>query len=48
VFFSDDASAGLTADTVSGSGANLYEYDVSSGQLIDLTPDTQAGVGGVA
>jgi hypothetical protein len=38
VFFSDDASAGLTSDTVPGSGTNLYRYDVASGQLIDLTP----------
>jgi hypothetical protein len=38
----------LTADTVAGSGQNLYRYDVTSGQLTDLTPDAQAGVGGVA
>jgi hypothetical protein len=38
VFFTDDASAGLTNDTVPGSGANLYEYDVPSGRLTDLTP----------
>ena len=25
--FSDDASAGLTGDTVPGSGQNLYRYD---------------------
>jgi Tol biopolymer transport system component len=38
IFFSDDASAGLTGDTVPGSGMNLYEYDLSTGRLIDLTP----------
>jgi hypothetical protein len=38
VFFSDDASADLTSDTVSGSGTNLYRYDVETGQLSDLTP----------
>lgn len=37
-FFTDDASAGLTADTVSGSGPNLYEYDVPTGTLTDITP----------
>jgi hypothetical protein len=38
VFFTDDASADLTSDTVPGSGTNLYLYDVPSGQLTDLTP----------
>ena len=38
VFFTDDATAGLTSDTVAGSGKNLYRYDVSTGQLSDLTP----------
>ncbi len=38
VFFTDDATAGLTSDTVAGSGENLYRYDVSTGQLSDLTP----------
>jgi hypothetical protein len=38
VFFSDNATAGLTSDTVPGSGSNLYGYDVSTGQLSDLTP----------
>ena len=30
VFFTDGDSAGLTGDTVSGSGTNLYEYKVGS------------------
>ena len=30
VFFTDGDSAGLTGDTVSGSGANLYEYNVGT------------------
>jgi hypothetical protein len=38
VFFTDNATAGLTSDTVPGSGTNLYSYDVSTGQLSDLTP----------
>jgi hypothetical protein len=44
VFFSDDASAGLTADTVPGSGVNLYEYEAPTGRLTDLTPDGQVEV----
>ncbi len=43
-FFSDDASAGLTADTVPGSGANLYEYDVEHGTLTDLTSAGKPGL----
>ena len=38
VFFTDDSSAGLTSNTQSGSGANLYEYDLSTNTLTDLTP----------
>jgi NHL repeat-containing protein len=41
-FFTDDASAGLTNDTVPGSGKNLYEYDVKNDALRNLT----AGAGG--
>jgi hypothetical protein len=38
VLFTDNATAGLTSDTVPGSGTNLYRYDLSTGQLNDLTP----------
>lgn len=48
VYFTDDASARLTSDTVAGSGANLYQYDVSTGQLTDLTAVSTAEVQGVA
>jgi hypothetical protein len=41
-YFADDASAGLTADTVPGSGANLYRY--ANGQLTDLTAAEHAEV----
>jgi hypothetical protein len=50
VFFTDEDSAGLTPETVPGSGKNLYRYE--SGRLIDLTPAEHAevqsvlGVGG--
>lgn len=37
VFFIDGATAKLTANTETGSGENLYEYEVDSGRLIDLT-----------
>ncbi|HEY2140701.1 MAG TPA: hypothetical protein VGG98_01425 [Solirubrobacteraceae bacterium] len=47
VFFTDDAAAGLTSDTVSGSGANLYEYDVGDRKLTDLTTGPDARVQGV-
>jgi hypothetical protein len=47
VFFFDDASAGLTADTQSGSGRNLYSYDTLTGTLTDLTPVAKAVVLGV-
>ena len=47
-FFTDDAGAGLTPDTQPGSGANLYEYDVVSGNLTDLTPAADAEVLGVS
>lgn len=48
VFFTDDASAGLTVDTVPNSGQNLYQYDATTGKLTDLTPDAQAEVQGVS
>jgi hypothetical protein len=44
VLFTDEASAGLTGDTVPGSGTNLYEYDFQSGTLTDLTPAAKAEV----
>jgi hypothetical protein len=37
VFFTDNDSANLTSDTVPGSGQNLYEYDLETGKLSDLT-----------
>lgn len=42
VLFSDDASAALTAGTVSGSGPNLYLYDSGAKRLADLTPTGDA------
>jgi hypothetical protein len=45
VLFTDDSSAGLTSDTKSGSGTNLYRYDFTApaGQrLADLTPVSKA------
>ncbi len=45
-FFTDEASAGLTSDTVAGSGTNLYRY--SNGKLTDLTPALHAEVIGVS
>ncbi len=47
VFFTDSDAAGLTADTQSGSGENLYVYEVGDGQLTDLTPAAKAEVEGV-
>ncbi len=50
VFFTDDASAALTAHTVLGSGINLYRYDAgaAAGQrLTDITPTAKAEVQGV-
>jgi hypothetical protein len=45
VFFIDASSATLTSDTVAGSGENLYEYEVDTGRLIDLTgSETNVGV----
>ncbi len=47
VLFIDDASKGLTADTMAGSGTNLYRYDISTRRLTDLTPVAHAEVEGV-
>jgi DNA-binding beta-propeller fold protein YncE len=48
VFFTDEASAGLTDNTVPGSGKNLYHYDLNTGKLTDLTPGSQVEVEGVS
>ena len=48
VFFTDSDAAGLTSDTVAGSGQNLYEYDVETGKLTDLTAAGDARVRGIA
>src|ERR1022692_1268448 len=52
VFFTDEASAGLTASTMAGSGVNLYEYEVpvqdgKAGTLTDLTAGPDARVLGL-
>lgn len=44
-FFTDEASSGLTSDTVPGSGKNLYLY--AGGQLTDITSGNHAEVEGV-
>jgi hypothetical protein len=48
VFFMDEPSAKLTSDTVVGSGENLYEYEVATGRLTDLTPVSHAGLLGAS
>ncbi len=53
VFFTDEASRGLTSTTIEGSGANLYEYRLPSvpdtpGTLVDLTPAVSAEVLGMS
>ena len=48
VFFTDDAAAGITNDTVPGSSQNLYRYDLSTGALSDLTPAADVGVLGLS
>jgi WD40-like Beta Propeller Repeat len=47
-FFTDDAAAGLTADTIPSSGQNLYRFDLTTGKLTDLTPVASASVQGVS
>jgi len=44
VFLTDDASAGLTSDTVPGSGLNLYSFEVETGKLTDITASSDASV----
>lgn len=49
-YFTAPAAAELTADTVPGSGANLYRYEIEAPEgerLTDLTPSSNAGVAGV-
>lgn len=46
-FFTDDAAAGLTSDTIPGSGTNLYRFDADTGILVDLTASIHAEVVGV-
>jgi hypothetical protein len=49
VVFTDDASAGLTSDTVAGSGTNIYEYNTASAKLTDLTAnEANTGAQGVS
>jgi hypothetical protein len=48
VYFTDDASAGLTGNTAPGSGANLYSYNTTNGALTDLTPGATAQVQGLS
>jgi hypothetical protein len=49
VVFTDDASAGLTSDTVAGSGTNIYEYNPATAKLTNLTANqATTGVQGVS
>jgi hypothetical protein len=43
LFFLDGDSAGLTSDTVTGSGSNLYDYNTGTGKLTDLTGSSVLG-----
>ena len=46
VFFTDGGVKKLTSDTVGSSGQNLYEFNVETGKLKDLTPfATAKGLG---
>jgi hypothetical protein len=47
VFFTDSDVARLTSDTQSGSGGNLYMYEVPTGKLLDLSVAADAEVQGV-
>ena len=48
VYFDDDASFGLTANTVANSGTNLYSYNLATGTLTDLTPVATPEVQGLS
>jgi hypothetical protein len=48
IYFTDDAAAGLTADTVPGSGQNLYLYEVAAHRLTDVTAGVDSRVDGVS
>jgi hypothetical protein len=48
IYFMDADTAGLTGDTMSGSGQNLYRFDVETGTLTDLTAVAHAQVLGVS
>lgn len=48
VFFTDGDAADLTSDTVAGSGRNLYEYNLETGKLTDLTAAADVRTVGVA
>jgi Tol biopolymer transport system component len=43
-FFTDGATAQLTSDTAAESGVNLYEFDIVTGHLSDLTAAPHAEV----
>jgi DNA-binding beta-propeller fold protein YncE len=45
VFFTANATAGLTSDTHPGSGANLYRYEVGTGDLSDLAGEVEGLTG---
>ena len=47
-FFMDGPAANLTSDTQAGGGQNLYEYNLASHELTDLTAVEHADVLGVA
>jgi hypothetical protein len=47
VFFTAPDTAKLTTTTISGSGVNLYEYQVAPRRLVDLTATSNAQVEGV-
>ena len=44
VYFTDGDTAGLTAGTVPGSGANLYAYDTNTNTLTDVTGNQASAI----